>query len=140
MQFNVTEQTTFHASKRLPKLNQKIRAEVIFGSPRNKCSGVGICKVITISRTARFQIVRHSCKKTLAFITVTEQKRVKFSFLKLSMCERALATYFSDRIFIMTEKFSLPKEIVSQLGLAFRKLPSGLYPVMETGQFLVVVF
>ncbi len=111
-----------------------IRAQVILGCPSTGCEGVGICRVIGAK-----QPINIKCPVVIAFISTTEQGKIRFSFLKTSMAPRYLRKHFRWLLFQVGEVHPLSRSITRRLQMpANYSIDPGIYPVWETPEFMVV--
>ncbi len=113
-----------------------LKAEVQFGSPSNKCKGVGICRVTTLSKFVSSQVAGNR-----AFALVhADNKILQFKFLKSSLTPLMLQIYFYDRKFVITDDFLFTSTFLKCLRYNHNTIKAGVYKVKETNQFLTVTF
>ncbi len=114
-----------------------VRAEIILGSPSAGCSGVGLCRIMTIKPTN----IRYKCPVVSAWLSLTNERRLRISFLKNSMELKVQRRHFRWWLFQVLEAYDVPDEVVRGLsGLAEYTVQPGIYTVWETAEHLVVDF
>jgi hypothetical protein len=125
--------TSTNLSRRIVGNGRCVRSEVIFGSPKNRCKGTGICKVLTLS--AGKQPTR-----TLTYVTLEGNGKLRFDFVKESMTDELMNFHFHNHRFMVTDTFEFSKPILKALEVEKLSIPPGFYDVSESGQFLSVYF
>ena len=122
--------------QRFPVLNeQKVRTDVVLGSPSANCGGVGICRVM-----ARGEGADVTCPKTDAWLSLTEEGRLRFEFQKSSMEGRFLRRHFRWMLFQVLEPYVVPYRLLGGLKIEQRTIQPGIYQVWEVGDALIVDF
>lgn len=114
---------------------QKIRAEVVLGSPSANCGGVGICRVMAYGEG-----VNISCPKVAAWISVTAEGKLRFEFQKNAMEGRYMRRHFRWLLFQVFESYTVPFSLLGGLKLEQRTIHPGIYQVWEMGESLIVDF
>lgn len=129
-----TQNTT---STRLHRVHseQKVRADVVLGSPSANCGGVGICRVM-----AQGERTGISCPVTAAWISRTTEGKLRFEFDKSTMERRYMRRHFSWLLFQVFEPYTVPYSLLRYEKLAQRTIQPGIYQVFEAGNRLVVEF
>jgi len=117
---------------------EEIKAEVTLGVPSKKCAGTGICRLVILGEVRR-KSTDCRCKQAIAMLSVTDDKRLKFRFLRHSMCANAAQKHF-DQQFTMLESVALPAELVERFNLTSSHLERGSYPVVATEHDFTVYF
>lgn len=107
----------------------------MFGNPSAGCQGVGICKVLSYG-----QRTEQKCPKVTAWISLTEEGKLRFSFLKSSMDKAYIRKHFGWRLFQVYTEYELSEKVVRKLGLKAAKVLPGIYTVWETPRHLVIDF
>ena len=122
----------------LGKIEQgAVRAEIILGSPSAGCSGVGLCRMMTVKPTT----IRYKCPVVSAWLSLTNDRRLRISFVKDSMELKVQRRHFRWWLFQVLEAYDVPDEIVRCLpGLVEHTVQPGIYTVWETAEHLVVDF
>ncbi|MEM8523556.1 MAG: hypothetical protein AAGG68_02875 [Bacteroidota bacterium] len=110
-----------------------VKAEVIFGSPKHRCQGVGICKVMPL-------FSNQEAKKPVAYISITRAKKIKFEFLKDSLNQDLLDTHFKDMLFIVVDEFSFSDTMLKRMNQEVLSIAPGMYKIKETEHFYAIVF
>ncbi|MEM9887057.1 MAG: hypothetical protein AAF849_14275 [Bacteroidota bacterium] len=110
-----------------------VKTEVIFGSPKNRCRGVGICKVMTLSAI-------QETNRPIAYLSVNKGGRVKFDFLKETITEAMLKMHFKDDLFVVVDEFQFTDILLKRLDRKALRIANGIYEVKQTERFLSVVF
>lgn len=114
---------------------QKVRADVVLGSPSANCSGVGICRVMASGEGSQV-----SCPKVQAWIGVTKEGKLRFEFEKSSMDGRFMRRHFRWLLFQVLEPYLVPYATLKSLKLKERTIQPGIYTVWEVDNHLIVEF
>lgn len=114
---------------------QKYCAEVVLGSPSSNCSGVGICRVM-----AKGEGRDITCPTTIAWISATEEGKLRFEFQKSSMEGRYMRRHFRWALFQVLEPYVVPYRLLGSTKLEQRTIRPGIYPVWEKDDMLIVDF
>ncbi|MBK8192329.1 MAG: hypothetical protein IPK76_03740 [Lewinellaceae bacterium] len=124
-------------SSQLQRANsvQKVRAEVVLGSPSANCSGVGICRVMAHGAGVNF-----TCPKVNALLSYTTDGKLRFEFDKTSMEGRYMRRHFRWALFQVFEAYTVPYQLFGKLKLEQRTIQPGIYQVLEAGDRLIVEF
>ena len=135
--FNTMRSTyTTPPVQRYPILSEhKVRAEVVLGSPSANCGGVGICRVMAYGEG-----VGVTCPKTEAWLSLTEEGRLRFEFQKSSMEGRFMRRHFRWMLFQVFETYVVPFRLLGGLKIEQRTIQPGIYQVWEVGDSLIVDF
>ncbi len=121
-----------HAHKQTLK---RIKSEVILGSPGMDCQGVGVCRVMAYGEP-----FDGKCPVITAWMSVTAERKLRFSFWKSTMDRRLMKRHFGWQLFQVYELYELPAELTKPLLKEPGKVYPGIYPVWETSRFLIVDF
>lgn len=116
---------------------QRIRTDVILGSPSANCSGVGICRVMAHSTEG---LSEATCPRVKAWLSVTASGKLRFEFEKDSLSEEMLQKHFSWMLFQVLEPCMIPYRLLRYRTIAQRTIRPGIYQVWDTGPHLVVDF
>ncbi len=135
--FNTMRSTyTTPPVQRYPVLSeQKVRTEVVLGSPSANCGGVGICRVMAYGEG-----VGVACPKTEAWLSLTEEGRLRFEFQKSSMEGRFMRRHFRWMLFQVFEAYVVPFRLLGGMKIEQRTIQPGIYQVWEVGDSLIVDF
>lgn len=114
---------------------QKVRAEVVLGSPSANCGGVGICRVMAYGEDADI-----SCPRVASWLSITKEGKIRFEFEKDSMEGRFMRRHFRWFLFQVFETYVVPRSILGPLKLEQRAIRPGIYTVMEVDNRLIVEF
>ena len=114
---------------------QKVRAEVVLGSPSANCGGVGICRVMAFGEGAGI-----TCPKVAAWISLTEEGKLRFEFQKSSMDGRFMRRHFRWMLFQVFEAYVVPYRLLGASKFASRTIQPGIYQVWEVDDTLIVDF
>ena len=114
---------------------QKVRAEVVLGSPSANCGGVGICRVMAYGEG-----VGVICPTTTALLSHTEEGKLRFEFQKSSMEGRFLRRHFRWMLFQVLETYVVPYKLMGALKIEQRTIQPGIYQVWEVDDYLIVDF
>lgn len=109
----------------------------MFGNPCMGCQGVGICKVMSYG-----QHISEKCKcpHVTAWLSLTEEGRIRMNFLKSSMDKAFIRKHFGWLLFQIYEAYKLPENLAQKLGLSEATIRPGIYTVWETHRAFVVDF
>ena len=121
-----------HAHKQTLK---RIKSEVILGSPGMDCQGVGVCRVMAYGEP-----FEGKCPVITAWMSVTAERKLRFSFWKSTIERRTMKRHFGWLLFQVYELYELPAELTRPLTKEPVKVYPGIYPVWETSRFLIVDF
>lgn len=114
-----------------------VRAEIVLGSPSADCSGLGLCKMMTMKPTG----VRYKCPVVSAWLSLNYERRLRIHFLKDSMELRFMWRHFRWFLFQVVEPYRVPDELLRSLsGLSEPVVRPGIYTVWETSEHLIVDF
>jgi len=110
-----------------------VKAEVVFGSPKHRCQGVGICKVMPLLST-------QETRRPIAYISILPNEKVKFEFLKDSLNEDMLETHFKDMLFIVVDEFYFSDVMLKRIKKDDLSITPGMYQIRETEYFYTIIF
>ena len=118
---------------------EHLRAEVIFGRASRDCAGHGICRVEVLTKQS---VINTSvCSNSIAFIQQGYDKRIHFYFLNSSLCIKAQKKYFRKDTFQVQEPFMLPYGISQSFEMEQNFIiKNGLYPIVKTDKYSIVIF
>lgn len=116
-------------------IRKRVKTEIMFGNPSTSCQGVGICRVLSYGQETACK-----CPKVTAWISVTEEGKLRFSFLKTSIEKQHIRKHFGWRLFQVYTAYELSDKIARKLGLEAATVRPGIYTVWETPRHLVVDF
>ena len=116
-------------------------AEVVLGMPSRDCRNFGICKIDLVGRNDRLNNIlsKTALNKTVAGISVTENKVLELAFIRKLMGPTTEQRYFSDR-FLIVEPISLSANICQQLGIKQFEIKAGAYEITASNTFFIVRF
>ena len=114
---------------------QKVRADVVLGSPSANCSGVGICRVMAHGAGAEI-----SCPNVPTLVSFTKAGKIRFEFDKKSMEGRYMRRHFRWALFQVFEHYIIPHSVLGAVKLEKRTINPGIYSVLEVGDRLIVDF
>ena len=106
------------------------RVEVVFGSPRRDCRGMGICKM---EHQRREEGALRDCPRGAVHLQLDSSGRLLLHFDRTSMSRAVYARYFAAGTFTLDTSFDLPGPVVLNLGLPMGQyeIEAGAYPVLE---------
>jgi hypothetical protein len=114
-----------------------IRAEIVLGSPGADCSGLGICRMMGATPVG----IRYKCPVVSAWLSLTQERRLRVHFWKDSMDLRFMRRHFRWCLFQVLEPYRIPDELCRALpGVSDQTIRPGIYTVWETPEYLVVDF
>jgi len=132
---NLSQQWTLPADTRFSHQNC-VDVEVIFGTPKRNCDGVGICRLIAVE----FVRVRWKCPSARAWLFTGPTGTVCLRFDCQRLPQEYLERYFKDQIFRVEEDFPISKAMISTLKISPFTIVSGKYSVKVSEHFLEVAF
>ena len=109
-------------------------ANVFFGSPINKCSGHGICKLTEVGDDGGLN--NWSPCRTLALITADE-RMIRIQVLKSSISRALKQRQFSDHMFQVDDDFDFSPFLP---GVYKRVIKRGFYTFFENENFIEIIF
>ncbi len=125
----------------LRRVQVGITAEIVLGSPRKQCNGIGICR---IERANHRQAQKRKagvkgCKRAKALLMGQTSGSIVFYFVKHSLSECCRVKQFRHGHFQLEEAVSLPWDIALELGCPVHsRLCAGTYRVVELGMHWAV--
>lgn len=102
-----------------------IIAEVIFGSPKKNCAGIGICKVSPVDNATTVM----PCRSVRTEIAGVRNNSLRLRVPMDGLCANLIDRQFRLGRFKMEEAFELPEWLVAQLQLPASRIKAGSYPV-----------
>ena len=110
-----------------------VKAEVVFGSPKHRCQGVGICKVMPLFST-------QETRRPIAYISIIPNGKIKFGFLKDSLSQDMLETHLKDMLFIVVDEFHFSDVMLKRIKKDVLSISPGMYAIKETEHFYTIIF
>lgn len=110
--------------------------EVIFGTPKRNCDGVGICRLLA----AEFVRVRWKCPSARAYLYPISGGGVCLRFDRQRLPQEYQDRYFRDQIFRVEEDFHIPQSLISVINMTSFTIVSGEYSVKVSERFLEIFF
>lgn len=115
-----------------------VYCDVIFGSPKDECRGMGICK-IDLGVTSKTN--NKSCNRAKSLLRVIpETQSIALEFCKTAICLNLFRRIFSQETFILPETYYINRNVSGQFGLDLLKIPAGRYPILGNSETFVIVF
>ncbi len=102
-----------------------ITAEVIFGSPKKNCAGIGICKVSPVDNATTAM----PCRSVRTEIAGIRNNSLRMRVPMDGLCANLIDRQFRLGRFKMEEAFELPAWLVTHLQLPASHIKAGSYPV-----------
>ncbi|MFN0014487.1 MAG: hypothetical protein ACKVU2_08055 [Saprospiraceae bacterium] len=130
--------TTYQTTSPQPQptySENKIRTDVVLGSPSANCSGVGICRVL-----AQGEMAGITCPKVATSISLTKEGKMRFEFEKSSMEGRYMRRHFRWLLFQVFEPCLVPYSLLKSAKIEQRTIRPGIYQVWESEECLIVEF
>lgn len=112
-----------------------IKADVVLGSPKSKCSGVGICRI-----SASGSEKTYSCPVYSVDIIGCGGNQMKMIFDKAQLGASILEKHFKGGYFCMEEDYIIPRDLAEMLNMKKRWIRPGVYPVQQTAAHIMVIF
>lgn len=109
-----------------------IIAEVIFGSPKKNCAGIGICKVSPVDNTTTVM----PCRSVRTEIAGVRNNSLRLRVPMDGLCANLIDRQFRLGKFKMEEAFELPGWLVAQLQLPASQIKAGSYPVKFDDRYI----
>jgi len=110
---------------------EPVKAGVIFGNPKQKCNGSGICRVSTGLSSEDVRSNFRSCRRGLGLVRTVAPNQLELKLFKYSLCSRVVRQNFNKKNFWAPEPFSLSIKIAEAEVDVNISIPSGLYPILE---------
>ncbi|GJM32812.1 MAG: hypothetical protein DHS20C18_18130 [Saprospiraceae bacterium] len=104
-------------------------AEVVFGSPKKNCAGVGICSMNPLIQEPTNYAF--PCQKVIAQLMVEKQQLLLLRLSKQGLCPHLAMRQFPKNKFILKTNFKLPASICARLNIQKDLIPAGTYSVEE---------
>lgn len=124
----------------IPKVQHYVRADVEFGQPSKNCSGLGICRINLMYADTYSAAKNCQCNSARTIISVTNSKRLRFTFVKNEIDDRVLDQYFGGYSFTVLEDINIPKPIIQKFDLKYDLIKYGNYLIIESKHFLTILF
>lgn len=112
-----------------------IRADVVLGSPKSKCSGVGICR-ISASGSGKTYL----CPVYSVELIGCGGNQMKLIFEKAHLEPSIMEKHFKGGYFCVEEDYIIPRDLVERLKMKKRWIRPGVYPVQQTAAHIMVIF
>lgn len=125
------------ARRSVSKPLQRVRTDVILGSPSANCSGVGICRVMAHREGGHPDL---SCPCVKAWLSRTDTGKLRLEFDKAVLNKVILEEHFAWRLFQVLEPYVVPYRLLPGLKIAERTIQPGVYQVWDTGEHFMVEF
>ncbi|MEQ1745641.1 MAG: hypothetical protein ABMA02_09455 [Saprospiraceae bacterium] len=106
---------------------REVEMEVVFGTPSQSCTGLGVCAII--NRHPQVELI--PCPHAPAIIHFDPGHEIVFRFRKQRLPDRVVQVYFSSNFFVVEEAFSLPQRLVRLWGLPVGSIHPGRYSLEE---------
>lgn len=120
-----------------PKALQRVRTDVILGSPSANCSGVGICRVMAHREGTHSDLI---CPYVRAWLSRADTGKLRFEFDKASLSKAILEEHFTWMLFQVLEPYVVPYRLLPGLKIAERTIRPGVYQVWDAEEHLIVEF
>lgn len=111
-----------------------IVAEVIFGSPKKNCAGIGICKVSPVDNIS----TTLPCRSVSTEIASIKSNAIRLRLRMDGLCANLIDRQFKHGRFKMEEAFELPLWLVDKLKLSAGHIKAGSYPVIFDEEHIVI--
>jgi hypothetical protein len=115
-----------------------LKTEVQFGSPKDKCKGLGICRVTMLTPLVNAE--ERTAKRAIAFVSLGADKQLKFSFQKESLSALVREIHFQHGKFVVMDEYEFPTVFAKRIDLESFTIKPGIYEIEETELFLTVTF
>ncbi len=111
-----------------------IVAEVIFGSPKKNCAGIGICKVSPVDNIS----TTLPCRSVSTEIASIKSNAIRLRLRMNDLCSNLIDRQFKHGRFKMEEAFELPVWLVNKLKLSAGHIKAGSYPVTFDEEHIII--
>jgi hypothetical protein len=111
-----------------------VKAEIVLGSPKSKCSGVGICRLLASGSGKTFPCPVHSVE-----VIGCAGNQMKIIFDKAQLGPSVLEKHFEGGYFCMEDDYIIPRDMAKILNMQKRWIRPGIYPVRQSSGYLMVV-
>lgn len=127
LNFKIMVYRKFSASRLYLQPQVGVTANIVLGSPKKNCAGIGICRIEKAQSQPSFNTRKTKCGQAKALLVMKQQKLTIY-FVKhtLPLCTKQ--KHFASRQFRIEERVRIPKDMAAEL-----KLPSHAY--IETGNY-----
>lgn len=112
-----------------------IKADVVLGSPKSKCSGVGICR-ISASGSGK----AYSCPVYSVEVIGCGGNQMKIIFEKAQLEPSILEKHFHGGYFCVEDDYIIPRDMAEMLKMKKRWIRPGGYPVQQSAGQIMVIF
>ena len=120
-------------------IDKSAPVSIIFGSPHNRCQGLGICEINP--NGALSAKVETSCKPIQANLIMTHGKQLGLLIPQAVLSDTSAKRHLSGTYFEIQDEFTLPGFITEQFGLVGNHhLPTGLYTIIHVVPFILILF
>lgn len=122
--------------------DKQLSCDVVFGSPSADCMGTGVCRISARSGQQASESVRKgNCQSTVGLLFTTHGGNgVSMLLTKALICTQMYRKHLRHGTLTLESACPLPAAVVKTLGLQFRSLPTGRYPIHETDTFIRIDF
>ncbi len=117
-------------SSPLSKVKVGVTSNIILGSPKKNCDGIGICRIERHIHGAQPEQAPKRCCKARALL-IDNKGELVFYFIRHTLAPCVLSKQFIRGHFVVNETVSIPDDISVELGF-----PPDSY--IDTGQYRVV--
>mgnify|MGYP005666333775 CR=1 FL=1 len=125
-------------ARRLLKVGRRhwTLAEVVFGSPKKRCAGVGICTMNPLNQAPGNN--KFPCQKVIAQLMLTDEKTLALRLVKDDLCAQIANRQFPQHKFILKQTFKLPDTLCEELDIQSSSISAGNHLVEETeGSYII---
>ncbi|PHN03935.1 hypothetical protein CRP01_23990 [Flavilitoribacter nigricans DSM 23189 = NBRC 102662] len=121
----------------MKEVGKGLKADVVFGSPTNRCVGIGICQVNPYQSTV---VSRHlsCCQRVETTLHFSQPDRLIFSFSRKKICKKMIGRQFAYSRFRIKDALELSDWLTDQLGTGKAELIPGTYPVIFEEEWISV--
>jgi hypothetical protein len=112
-----------------------IKGDVVLGSPKSKCSGVGICR-ISASGSGK----AYSCPVYSVEVIGCGGNQMKIIFEKEQLGPSILEKHFQGGFFCVEEDYIIARDMAEMLNMKKRWIRPGVYPVQQSAGHIMVIF
>lgn len=118
----------------LPGILRMTPADIVFGTPSERCKGHGICILMPEGSISQIQ-----CHRTRGMLFSMADSRLGVWIPINSLTTPVLETQFSGPYFLMQEKLELSDCMLNCLGLQGRySIPCGRFGIRRGDQFILL--
>lgn len=118
-----------------------VPSEVVLGSPKKNCQGIGICRIDRAGarKKEHRSVDQQPCQVAKALLVAHSMDTLYLYFIKHSIKASPCKDQFNRRVFRIADPVSLPDDISAELGFPKHAvITRGVYPIMDLSTHLCI--